>query len=209
MSLALLLAWSCQAASRTPEALVASLAQTPPANALFKEVRFDPMLDKPLVLTGELAWLGGDHLKRMVVTPWTETTDVSDGKVTLTRGDHRPRHFSLSRSPELESVLGSFQSLLSGESAGMLKAFEATVAEDGPQWTLTLVPRDERLRKHVATIVVYGAGTEPRCMRIDNAESGNSLTLLGALSLAPLPDPVTSAALETMCQTPADDGKHA
>ena len=167
------------------------------------------MLDKPLVLTGELAWLGGDHLKRMVVTPWSETTDVSDGEVTLTRGGHGARHFSLSRSPELESVLGSFQSLLSGKSAGLLKAFEATVAGGNAQWTLTLVPRDQRLKKHIATIVVYGADKEPRCMRIDNADSGNSLTLFGRLSLQPLPQPITAAALEEMCAGSTDHGKPA
>lgn len=203
-SLALLTAWTCHADSLTPESLIGSLARPAPANTLFKEVRFDPVLSEPVVLSGELAWLGGDHLKRIVVSPWSESTDVDRGEVTLSRQGHGTRHFSLTRAPELEGVLGSFQSLLSGNSKQLLKFFSAEVEGDRDGWTLQLVPREAALREKVARIDVFGADQAPRCMRIVNADAGSSMTLFGVLARQPLPAAVSEESLQGVCQAPAD-----
>ena len=203
LGLASLLAFPCIAATPTPEALVASLARPAPANTLFAEVRIDAMLAEPLVLSGELAWLGGDHLMRMVISPWHETTDVNAGEVTLQREGKRTRHFSLQRSAELEGVLGSFQALLSGDSKMLLQTFTATVTGDTAKWRLTLDPRDGRLKQRLSSIVIYGAGDEPRCMRMDDTEGGVSVTLFGRLARMALPEPLDLDALEAHCKAVA------
>lgn len=178
---------------------MASLARPAPARTAFAEVRFLGMLERPLVLTGELAWLGGDHLRRSVATPYREQSDIADGTLRVQRGQRPPREVSLARAPELKGLLLSFQALLSGDAAALADAFEVHADGDAARWTLHLVPRDAALRRRVTAITVDGAEREPRCMRLDEADGDRSVTLFGAAA-EPLPSPhATRAELDARC----------
>ncbi len=69
------------------------------------------VLDKPLVVSGELAWLGGDRLEGRVDKPTKETSTIADGEVTQEREGKKPRSFSLKRAPQLQVLLDSFVAL--------------------------------------------------------------------------------------------------
>lgn len=187
----------------TPAALIASLAQPAPAHTKFTEVRYLAMLDTPMVLRGTLSWFGGDHLQRSVELPFSEVTDIREGEVTVQREGEPPAHFSLRRAPELEGLLGSFESLLSGNSKTMLESFAVELKGDKTHWKLVLDPRDKRLKKHVLGLVVYGAGNEARCMRMDEADGDLSITLLGTLASIKLPKSPKAAALIRECTADA------
>ncbi|KRE83491.1 hypothetical protein ASG75_14055 [Rhodanobacter sp. Soil772] len=188
------------AASSAP-ALIAALGQPAPAHTAFAEARFLQVLDRPLVVSGELSWLGGDRLQRRVDHPQQETSTIADGEVTQQRAGKSPRHFSLKRAPQLQVLLDSFVALLSGDAARLQQAFE--IRQGGAAagaWTLTLVPRDARVAKTVASIRIDGYAKASRCMHMQEADGDLAVDLLGPLA-AQMPAEPTREALQALCQS--------
>ncbi len=188
------------AAASSSQALVAALGQPAPAHTAFAEARFLKILDRPLVVSGQLSWLGGDKLQRRVDRPWQETATIADGEVTEQREGKRPRHFSLKRAPQLQVLLDSFVALLSGDAARLQQVFEIRQSGDaGSAWTLNLVPREARVAKTVASIRVDGIGRQSRCLYMQEADGDLAVDLLGPLA-AKMPAEPTRAALQALCQ---------
>ncbi|GAA0917835.1 hypothetical protein GCM10009552_37180 [Rothia nasimurium] len=182
----LLLPLACLAAP-TPEpadakALVASLKRPAPARTPFAEARFMKVLDKPLVVSGELAWLGGDKLERRVDKPAKEVSTIADGEVTQEREGRKPRTFSLKRAPQLRILLDSFVALLGGDASRLDDAFDVQLGRDADRWALTLAPRDPSLAKQIVSIQVYGSGNQPRCMRMNEKDGDTTIDMLGDLA---------------------------
>lgn len=174
-------------AAPTPEpadakALVASLKRPAPARTPFAEARFMKVLDKPLVVSGELAWLGGDKLERRVDKPAKEVSTIADGEVTQEREGRKPRTFSLKRAPQLRILLDSFVALLGGDASRLDDAFDVQLGRDADRWALTLAPRDASLAKQIVSIQVYGSGNQPRCMRMNEKDGDTTIDMLGDLA---------------------------
>jgi hypothetical protein len=187
-------------ASSSAQALITALGQPAPARTLFAEARFMQVLDRPLVVSGELAWLGGDKLQRHVEHPNDETATIADGEVTQQRAGKSPRHFSLSRAPQLQVLLDSFVALLSGDAGRLQQAFEIRQSGDpAATWTLVLLPRDAKVAKTVASITIDGDGKTSRCMRMQEADGDLAIDLLGPLA-AKMPAQPTREALLALCQ---------
>ncbi len=195
-------AWAFEPApASSSHALIAALGQPAPAHTAFAEARFLKMLDRPLVVSGQLSWLGGDKLERRVDQPRPETATIADGEVTQQRDGGRPRHFSLKRAPQLQVLLDSFVALLSGDAARLQQAFEISQSGDAEgAWTLTLVPRDPRVVKTVASIRIDGMGDQSRCMHMQEADGDLAVDLLGPLA-AKMPVEPTREALQALCQS--------
>ncbi|HUH31798.1 MAG TPA: LolA-related protein [Rhodanobacter sp.] len=182
------------------QALIAALGRPAPARTAFAEARFMRMLDRPLVVSGELAWLGGDRLQRRVEQPRAETTSIADGAVTQQRDGKSPRQFSLKRAPQLQVLLDSFVALLSGDAARLDQAFAMHQEGDGAgAWTLTLTPRDAQVAKAVASIVIDGHAGDSRCMQLHEADGDLAVDLLGPLA-ARMPARPTREALQALCR---------
>ncbi len=189
------------AAPAATHALVSALGRPAPAHTAFAEARFLRMLDRPLVVSGELAWLGGDRLQRRVETPRVETATIADGEVTQQRAGKTARTFSLKRAPQLQVLLDSFVALLSGDAARLEQAFAVQHSGDpAGAWTLTLTPRDARVARTVERIVIDGHGGESRCMAMQETDGDLAVDLLGPLA-ARMPAQPTREALQTLCQS--------
>jgi hypothetical protein len=181
--------------------LVTSLGRPAPARTPFAEARFMKMLDQPLVVSGQLAWLGDDRLERQVEHPNREVSTIADGEVTQQREGREPRRFSLARAPQLQILLDSFVALLAGNSARLEQSFDVKhSANDAGRWTLTLTPRDAKLARTVSRIEIDGRGNQPRCMRMQEADGDLAVDLLGDLA-AKMPATPTRDALQTLCQS--------
>jgi hypothetical protein len=188
------------AAASSAQALIAALGRPAPAHTAFAEARFMQMLERPLVVSGELSWLGGDQLQRRVERPHAETATIADGEVTQQREGKSPRHFSLKRAPQLQVLLDSFVALLSGNPARLQQAFE--IRHEGAAagaWTLTLTPRDAKVAKTVASIRIDGYANESRCMYMQEADGDLAIDLLGPLATK-MPAQPTREALQALCQ---------
>ncbi len=105
-------------------ALVAGLKREAPARTPFSEVRFSGLLDRPLILHGELEYDGPGKLARRVDTPYKENMTIENGEASVQRGDKPVRKFSLSQAPELEGFLRGFAALLGGDADALKRDFE-------------------------------------------------------------------------------------
>ena len=200
--LCLTLPWwaSASRSEVAPSAVIAALGQPAPARTPFAEARFLKVLDKPLVVSGELAWLGGDQLQRRVDHPDQDTASIANGEVTLQRAGKSPRKFSLSHAPQLQVLLDSFVALLSGDGSRLQQAFDIRqTGEASGAWRLTLTPRDAKVAKTVASIVVDGDGKQSRCMQMQEADGDVAIDLLGPLA-EKMPAQPTRESLQTLCQ---------
>ena len=189
-----------QPAASSATGLIASLGQPAPARTAFAEARFLQVLDRPLVVSGELAWLGGDRLQRRVDHPQAETATIADGEVTQQREGKSARHFSLKRAPQLQVLLDSFVALLSGDAQRLQQAFDIRqIGNANGAWVLTLVPRDPAVARTVASIRIDGFKRQSRCMHMQEADGDLAVDLLGPLATK-MPAQPTREALQTLCQ---------
>ncbi|HEY6984866.1 MAG TPA: LolA-related protein, partial [Rhodanobacteraceae bacterium] len=123
-----------RAAPETPgtagdaQTIVAGLKRDAPARTRFAEVRFSGLLDRPLILHGELEYDGPGKLARTVDSPYRERMTVEGDTASVQRGDNAARKFSLSQAPELEGFLRGFAALLGGDTEGLARDFHLGVS---------------------------------------------------------------------------------
>ncbi len=182
--------------------LIASLKRPVPASTAYTEVRFVHQLTRPLILRGELDYGGADKLGKRVDAPYRESTTISGDDVTVTRADRIPKHFDLERAPELKTLMGGFSALLGGDAAALAALYTISHVDNAGGWTLTLTPRDVAQSAHLKAFIIDGAGNEPHCFTLQQANGDASVMLLGPLAAAKLPQPPTTAALTTLCRAP-------
>ncbi len=188
------------AAESGPAALIAGLERDLPARTPYTEVRFAQMFDRPTIARGELEYLGPGRLGKRVDSPYKETTTIADGQVKVQRGERKPREIALGQFPELEGFLRGFSALLGGDAATLERDFSVTARSDAARWRLELAPKDARLARRIASIVVDGTGKAARCFTINDADGDSSVMLVEALAAIELPKPLTPHNLDLACR---------
>lgn len=166
--------------------VLAALARTPPVSTPFVQVTYNGVLSRPLVVSGTLKWLGGDHLERDVTTPFRARATLDAHEVSVQRGTGEVRRLPLSEVPQAAAMLVGFRALLGGDVAAVEQHFTLASAGNPAHWVLTLTPRSGALQQQLAAIVIDGRGNEPRCLTITDANGDASITMVGALARAGL-----------------------
>lgn len=187
------------AAEPDPATLIAGLAREAPARTAYTEVRFAQMLDRPLIVRGELAYLGPGRLGKRVDTPYKEDVTIADGQVVVQRGSRKPRQIALGQVPELDGFLRGFGALLGGDADALARDFDIRTRGGAARWHLSLVPRDARLRRRVASIEVDGTADSARCFSVIDADGDANIMLVEAMAASELPRPLTRRNLEIVC----------
>ncbi len=186
-------------ASPDLDALLQHLARPAPATTPFVEVHFSPLLSRPLIVSGELEYSGADSLARTVEKPYSEHTEIHGDAVSVTRGNGKPRTFSLARAPELKTLLSSFSALLGGNRQQLEQNFNLTVSGDETHWTLGLTPRDSRVSQRVTGITVNGTAGSARCMTTAAPDGSVTVMLMEDAAHTELPNDIDRARLEKVC----------
>lgn len=183
-----------------PLSIVHRLERQPPTRTAFAEARFSSLLDRALVLHGELAWEGGDVLERTVAKPYPEHTKIDGSQVSVTRKGHGTRHYSLDRAPGMKALLDGLIAVLAGDPAHLRGVFDATL-QGRPQayWTLLLVPHSAGLQHKLQQVALDGKAGTLRCIEIRQSGGDTSIYVLGRLA-GRVPSRPTQAALQTLCR---------
>lgn len=163
-------------------------------------MRWSGLLERPLILRGELEYLGPDRLGKRVDAPYREQMTVADGTATVQRGERKPRSFALGQAPELEGFLRGFSALLGGDAATLQRDFALTASGDAANWQLQLKPRDSRLARRMPSIEVDGAHGEPRCFRTHEGDGDLAILLVDTLASQKLPTRVGRAEVDALCR---------
>jgi hypothetical protein len=194
-----LLPTTAQCDALDTQALIRRLAKPAPASIAFAEIRFSPLLQQPLVVTGDLGYNGPAVLDRHVTRPYREDTEIRGESVKVRREGEPARSFALKRAPELQGLLTAFTALLAGNQADIEKQFTIAASGDEEIWRLVLTPVDVRVRKRVQQIEIDGRGSAPRCFAIVNSNEGASVMLLGPAAQTELPQPLTREWITRYC----------
>lgn len=185
-------------------ALIAKLAQPAPATIAFTEVRLSPLLQKPLIVAGELGYAGPASLDRRVLEPYRELTTIRGESVRVERDGQPVRSFALKRAPELRGLLNGFSSMLTGDAAGLRASFsiDAKLAADGA-WSIAMTPLDAKALRRVKQLSAVGHDSEPACFTLTTADNSVSVMLLGVASKQVIPTTVTVEQLAALCSAKA------
>jgi hypothetical protein len=176
------------------------MQRQPPASIAFVEVRFSPLLKEPVVVSGDLAYLGAQELDRNVTMPYRERTAIRGAVVTVERDGEQRRSFALKRAPELRGLVSGFSSLLAGDSTAIKQDFSLAARGGDDAWTLELAPSDAGARRRLERIVVTGSAREPRCVAVLAAPNAGTVMLLGAAADADLESGPTLDGLLAYCR---------
>lgn len=176
---AALLAGPARAADFDLGALMALLAAVPAAKDTFTETRTSAVLNAPLVLKGTLAYVRPDRLEKDVLAPYRERTVISGSSLTIeNRALKQTRTFSLASSSTVSALVESMRATLAGDRASLERHYAIQLDGRPEAWTLTLVPRDQKLAAQVKRIQIAGVKERLRRVEVEEATADRSVMLI-------------------------------
>lgn len=162
--------------------ILGNMARPGSAQVAFVEVSYRSMLDRPLITSGQMKWLGGDRLERDVEKPYKAVAKIADGQMSIQRGNGEVHTVPIARAPQMGAILAGFRALLGGDTRALSRDFDVRAVGNPARWVLTLTPRSGELRHRVQSIVIDGRNGEPRCMTLNEGDGDTTITLLGKMA---------------------------
>lgn len=177
--LAALLAGPAGAAEFELAALMEMLAQVPAAKNDFTETKHSALLSAPLVLKGTLAYVRPDRLEKNVLAPYDERTVIAGNSVTVdNRTLKQSRTFSLASSAAVSALVESMRATLAGDRASLERHYSVRLEGAPGAWSMTLVPREQRLAALVKHIQIAGARERLNRIEVEEAAGDRSVMLI-------------------------------
>lgn len=177
--LAALLAGPAGAAEFELAALMEMLAQVPAAKNEFTETKHSALLSAPLVLKGTLAYVRPDRLEKNVLAPYDERTVIAGNSVTVdNRTLKQSRTFSLASSAAVSALVESMRATLAGDRASLERHYSVRLEGAPGAWSMTLVPREQRLAALVKHIQIAGARERLNRIEVEEAAGDRSVMLI-------------------------------
>lgn len=164
------------------QAILESMARPGSAQVAFVEVSYRGMLDRPLITSGQMKWLGGDKLERDVEKPYQAVAKIGNGQMSVQRGNGEVHAVPIARAPQMGAILAGFRALLGGDTEALSHDFDVHAVGNPARWVLTLTPRSSELKYRVQSLVIDGRNGTPRCMTLNEADGDTTITLLGKLA---------------------------
>jgi len=160
-------------------ALAPLLAERKSAETRFTEERIVTGFDSPLRSSGTLSFTAPDRFARHTLEPRAESMVVDGNTVSIRRGG-RTRQMALDAVPELAALIEAVRGTLTGNAGTLQKHFKVRVEGSAAQWTMTLVPRDDRLASQVRELQIVGQRGELRTLELSLSGGDRSLMTLEA-----------------------------
>jgi len=168
------------------DTVTALLAERKSGESRFTEERTVSGLDGPLRASGTLSFSAPDRFARHTIEPRAESM-VVEGNVVSIRRSGRTRQMALDAMPELTALVEAVRGTLTGNAATLQQHFRVRVEGSTAQWTMMLVPRDERLAAQVRELQIVGQRGELRTLQLWLAGGDRSLMTIEPLSPPPVP----------------------
>jgi Outer membrane lipoprotein carrier protein LolA-like len=182
-ALLLVVAASGLAAEGDLDALMSLLAKRQHGHVEFVEQQFLSVLDHPLESSGEMRYDAPDRLEKRTLAPRQETLVLSGGILTVDRG--KSHHVvDLHAYPQAQPFIESVRATLAGDRGALEQIFTLDFNGNIAKWTLTLVPKDPKVRRSVAQVRIDGAQDQLLKVEIRQADGDHSL-----MTLRPAPTP--------------------
>jgi outer membrane lipoprotein-sorting protein len=169
------------AAAFDVDALMGLLRAAHPGRATFHETKYIKVLDQPVETNGELRFTPPDRLEKRSVGLNAETLVADRDTVTIERAGRR-QVLALAQYPEVAVFVDSIRGTLAGDRALLEKTYALTLAGTPERWTMTLTPREARLVRVVARILIEGSQGQVRRVEIEQADGDHSVMTIAPAS---------------------------
>jgi outer membrane lipoprotein-sorting protein len=173
----LLLAPAAQAADWDIDQLMQDLAQIRSNRATFVEKKFIAIIDKPVESSGELFYSAPDRLEKRTLKPKPESMILEQSTLIIERGRQKHR-LSLQDYPELSAFIDSIRGTLAGDRKALERSFRLNLTGTAEQWTLQLVPLNEKMQSVVRQIRIGGVRDSVRSIETNQTDGDRSLMLI-------------------------------
>lgn len=181
--------------------ILSRMAKKGAAQTRYIEVSYRSMLDRPLVTSGTMKWLGGGQLERDIDKPYLAVAKIGNGQLSVQRAGHPAQTMPIARAQQIAAILSGFRALLGGDLAQLSRDFAVSAQGNQARWVLTMTPRAPELKYRVQSIVIDGRDDAPRCMTMRESDGDTTITLLGAAAEAGLPSTAPQqSALAAFCR---------
>ena len=155
------------------------LAQRKSGEARFTEERFVSGFEGPLRSSGTLSFVAPDRFVRTTLEPRAESMAVDGNNLVLKRGG-RTRQMTLDAIPEVTALIEAVRGTLTGNAGTLDKHFRIQIEGSTAQWSLTLVPRDQRLATQVRELKITGVRSDMRVVELWLAGGDRSVMAIDA-----------------------------
>jgi outer membrane lipoprotein-sorting protein len=173
-----LLLWLCTVGTAQAafdlDQLMRDLARHKGGRAKFVETRHLAVLDKPIVATGELAYVAPDRLEKHTLTPQAEAMVLDKDRLTVER-QKRKFTIDLGQYPEARAFVDSLLGTLSGNRKALEKNYLLHLSGTAQSWELVLLPGDEKIAAYVQRINVGGRGNRIRSIEYWQTDGDRSV----------------------------------
>ena len=159
------------------DALMSLLAKRQHGHVEFVEQQFLKILDHPLESSGEMRYDAPDRLEKRTLAPRQETLTLSGGVLTVDRGTSH-RVVDLHAYPQAQPFIESVRATLAGDRSALEKIFTLDFNGSLARWTLTLVPKDSKVKRSVAQVRIDGAQDQLLKVEIRQSDGDRSLMTL-------------------------------
>jgi hypothetical protein len=167
-----------QPATTTPEwtlpTLMAGMHQVRSSTAQFVELRYFRLLNQPQQSSGTLLYVAPNYLQKTTTEPAPSRLTISGDQLTIEQQRQPTRTIALHDYSEIGMLVDSIKAILAGDLAVLTRSFTATLAGGPDAWTLTLEPRDAKLRDLVASIRIQGRRDTIRDVLTLHADGGRT-----------------------------------
>ena len=171
------------AADRSLDAVLAQLALKQHGHAEFVEQHFLAVLDRPTESSGEMRFDAPDRLEKRTLVPRPETMLLAGGILTVDKGKTH-RVVDLHAYPQVQPFIESIRATLAGDRPALERLFTLEFTGDIARWTLTLLPKDAKVKRTVAQVRIDGAKDQLSKVEIRQPDGDRSV-----LTLRPSPVP--------------------
>jgi len=154
--------------------LMAGLAGNKVGRATFVEKKYLAMLDAPVTSSGELLFTPPDRLERRTLKPRAESVILEGGTMTMQRGE-RKTVLKLQDYPAIGALTESVRGTLAGDRPALEKHYTLKLEGTQARWSLSLVPREARIRGFVLEIRIDGERGEVRTVEIEQSDKDRSV----------------------------------
>lgn len=157
--------------------LMQDLAQVRSNRANFVEKKFIAILDKPVESSGELLYTAPDRLEKRTFKPKPETMLLEQNILLIERGRQKHR-LALQDYPELSAFIDSIRGTLAGDRKALERSFRLSLSGSAEQWTLQLLPLNDKMQSVVKHIRIAGVRDNVRSIETAQADGDRSLMLI-------------------------------
>jgi outer membrane lipoprotein-sorting protein len=159
--------------------LMASLQQVQAAKASFVERKFMRILREPLQSSGQLVYVRPDKLQKDTILPKPERLTVEGGQLTIEQQGDKTRQLALQDFPQIWAFVESIRATLAGDLPTLTRFYDVSLQGRRENWTLQLVPKDNKTRALVSIIRISGDNETIRNVKTEEADGDfTSMTIV-------------------------------